>query len=234
MADVIFKPGFPGDLAVRPAHALQLDMWVTERNFIDIWLPEGVLSDDNETEWFLLREFTDLRWQYDADGGWRSCFEKPGHCSVLATATSRDDGVDLRLQVTNLSDRVWPRTRAPVCVQLAAAPDFRDPALERTCFVAGGSPKAFRADQVERVYPGGCHFYGNMAGPRPTGDVSEIRVASRCGRWHLAHGFETADGVGGNCHESICCIHADPLLGELQPGQCGEATGWIRLRREPG
>ena len=63
MADVIFKPGFPDDLAVRPAHALQLDMWVTERNFIDIWLPEGVFSDDNETEWFLLREFTDLRWQ---------------------------------------------------------------------------------------------------------------------------------------------------------------------------
>ena len=210
----------------------KLDLWVTERNFIDIWLPEGVLSNDDQTVWFLLREATDLRWQYDGAGTWQSSFEKAGQCAVEATVTTRDDGVALQLQVTNLTGYVWPRAQAPVCVQLAAAPDFRDPALERTRFLAADNWQVFRADQVRRTYPDRCHFFGAMGVPEAAGG-NEIRVASRCGGWHLAHYFETASGVGGNCHESICCIHANPLLGELHPGQSGVATGWIRLRREP-
>ena len=39
----MIKRGFPKDLPVRPAHSLQLDWWVTQRNFINIWMPEGVI-----------------------------------------------------------------------------------------------------------------------------------------------------------------------------------------------
>jgi hypothetical protein len=228
----MIRRGFPDDLPVRPAHALELDWWVTQRNFIRIWLPEGVFSDAGKIEWFLLREPTDLRWDCPRPGTWENRFEKPGCCEVVTRTTEREDGIDFVVRLKNLSARIWPGANMPVCVQLATAPDFRDPGLERTHYHTRTGWKRFDAESVRPAYPGGCLFFGGMrlddAGDF---DQAEIRVASRCGQWFLAHWFENAITVGGNCHESICCIHANPVVGQLKPGEMKESRGWLRLRK---
>jgi hypothetical protein len=229
----MIQRGFPKDLPVRPAHALQLDWWVTQRNFINLWLPEGVMSDGGKVVWFLLRDPTDLRWSHD-QGIWESRFAMEGRCEVVARVAPREDGIDLCVRVKNLSESAWPGTHLAVCVQLATAPDFRDPGLERTYFPAPGGWRKFEAGTVKQVYPGGCHFYGVMnSGETAQLDRAEIRVASQCGRWFLSHFFREAVSVGGNCHETICCVHANPVLGPLAPGATKETTGWLRVRNEP-
>ena len=229
----MIKRGFPKDLPVRPAHSLQLDWWVTQRNFIQIWLPEGIMTN-GETIWFLLRDVTDLRWSCDADGTWRSRFEMPGRCEIVTETRERDDGIDFLIHLTNRSQQTWRGAHLPVCVQLATAPDFRDPNMERTYFRKGDQWERFTAADVKPVYPGGCHFFGHM---KETGNTTpgraEIRVASKCGAWYLSHYFREATAVGGNCHETICCLHSNPVVGDLNAGESKQLSGWIRVRNEP-
>ena len=230
----MIKRGFPKDLPVRPAHSLQLDWWVTQRNFINIWMPEGVMSDGGNTVWFLLRDVTDLRWSCDANGVWESRFEIPGRCEVVARTSEREDGIDFTIRLTNRGEQSWKDAHLPVCVQLATAPDFRDPGMERTFYRTGNGWQRFTPSDVNPVYPGGCHFYGNMkqSGKTPAGRA-EIRVASQCGKWYLSHYFREARSVGGNCHETICCVHSNPVVGTVRPGESKEVYGWVRVRNEP-
>lgn len=230
----MIQRGFPQDLAVRPAHALQLDWWITQRNFINIWLPEGVFADASNCVWFLLREPTDIRWSCDAGGVWESRFTMKDRCEVVSRTREREDGIDMTVRVINLSRDTWPNTYVVVCVQLATAPDFADPRLERTWHHVNGAWRKFDPASVRKAHPGGCHFFGGMKPEdRATLSRPEIRVGSVCGRWHLSHSFPEATAVGGNCHATITCIHANPVLGALKPGESKAATGWLRVRHEP-
>ena len=228
----MIQRGFPQDLPVRPAHALQLDWRVTQRNLIPIWLPEGV-SADGRWVWFLLREPPPLHWTVGGEAECEGRFELNDRCRVVARTAPRDDGIDLHLQVTNLTPAAWSTVRLTVCVQLAAAPDFRDPGLERTWYHTRGGWRKFDPQKTNRSYPGGCHFYGTDYQPDKSDvDRFEIRVASPCGRWFFSHCFPQATAVAGNCHESFCCVHSDPVFGPVAPGATGEARGWIRVRNE--
>ncbi|MSR64165.1 MAG: hypothetical protein EXS18_00090 [Verrucomicrobiae bacterium] len=270
----MIERGFPNDLPVRPAHSLQLDWWITQRNLINIWLPEGVFSDAGSIEWFLLRDVTDLRWSSAKDGAWESRFAMKDRCEVVTRTTERKDGVDFTIRLTNRSVKTWPNANMPVCVQLATAPDFRDPGLQRTYHHAKDGWRKFAPTDAKPVYPGGCHFFGGMRlraclesaigvptlvgclskrppippkGGTPNGckrlskhtlskgndsGRAEIRASSKCGQWHLSHSFDNAVSVGGNCHESICCVHANPVVGELKPGETKESRGWLHVRKE--
>src|SRR5262249_19418884 len=154
----MIQRGFPKDLPVRPAHALQLDWWITQRNMINLWLPEGVYSDPGTIEWFLLRDVTDLRWSCGKDGAWESRFERKEHCEVVTRTTEREDGIDFSIRLRNLSPRTWSHSSMAVCVQLATAPDFRDPGLERTFHHTRNGWRKFDSKEVRLAYPGGCHF----------------------------------------------------------------------------
>jgi hypothetical protein len=230
----MIKRGFPKDLPVRPAHALELDWWITQRNLIRIWLPEGLFADAGEVVWFLLREPTDIRWSRIADDVWESRFEKKNACEIVTRTSKREDGIDFSIRLTNLSAMTWPNANMPVCVQLATAPDFCDPGLERTFYPGSQGWQKFDPKSVKAVYPGGCHFFGSMKlGDTHAAGGAEIRVASRCGQWHLSHSFENAPSVGGNCHETMCCVHANPVVGMVRPGETKEARGWLRVLNQP-
>lgn len=100
-------------------------------------------------------------------------------------------------------------------------------------YLANGRWRKFDPAHVKKSYPGGCHFFGAMKhGDAIRLDRPEIRVASKCGQWRLAHWFEQAKSVGGNCHETITCIHANPELGDLKAGEMKEGRGWVRVRKE--
>ncbi|NQU11225.1 hypothetical protein HQ590_10570 [bacterium] len=223
--------GFPDDLPVRPAHMFELDWFVTQRNQIHIWAPEGV-TVNGRLLWFLLREPPAMQWTAVGTEGWESRFEVRDRCRVAARELPRDDGIDLELEATNLGPETWQETQLTVCVQLAAAPDFRDPELERTYYHTAPGWRKFDPRRVHRSAPGRCHFYGTDHEPPETrGGRPEIRVASVGGQWHLAHWFREAAGVFGNCQPGFCCVHANPVVGTVPPGATGAARGWLRIRR---
>lgn len=228
----VIPRGFPQDRPIRPGNSLDLDWFVTQRNLIRIWAPEGITAN-GKLQWFLLREPPPITWAPLGTEGWESRFEIPGRCGVVTRARPRDDGIDLELDATNLGTMPWTGTRLTVCVQLAAAPDFRDPGLERTYHPTPQGWQKFARDEVrDSVPPGRCTFYGTAPAPG-TGEAgpAEIRVGSVCGKWHLAHWFCEARGVIGNCQPGFCCVHANPELGTVAPGATATARGGVRVRR---
>ena len=76
-----FAAGFPTDWQIRPANYIQLDWLAYTRNFIHIWLPEGVSTGHN-TALFILSEETDFHFTRLASHQWVHTFEKPGVLSL--------------------------------------------------------------------------------------------------------------------------------------------------------
>jgi len=224
-ARVPFAPGFPTDWPVRPANLLQLDWQAHTRNLINIWLPEGVHADGGRVL-FILSEEVSFEFARPSADEWVLTFTKPGAVALRGACRNMQDGVALSLELTNLSDRVWENVRGGVCVQLAAAPDFVDLALERTFIVADG---ALAAAPQPAIRKGPTHHYHPLALPTE----NFIAVASRPAGYVVAQWWEgDPGGVGGNCHPSMACIHAPPAFGRLAPGESATRAG--RLYMMPG
>ena len=222
---VPFEPGFPSDWPVRPANFLQFDWLAHTRNLIHLWLPEGV-STAGGCPLFILSEEVSFHFARPSADEWVLSFAKPGVIALRGACRNIEDGLALSLEVSNLSDEVWKSVRGGVCVQLAAAPDFVDAALERT-FVAvdGRLVPASQPDSRDGL----THHYQ----PRPAPTENFIAVASRPDGYVVAQWWEGVPcGVGGNCQPSIACIHAPPAMGDLPPG--GGATRSGRLYLMPG
>lgn len=222
---VPFEPGFPTDWPVRPANSLQFDWLAHTRNFVHLWLPEGVSSDGDHLL-FILSEEVSFHFAHPTADEWVLTFKKPGVIALRGSCRNIRDGVALSLEVSNLSDRVWESVQGGVCVQLACAPDFVDLRLERTVVVADG--RLVPASQpASRSGP--THHYR----PRTAPTENFIAVVSRPDGYVVAQWWEGApSGVGGNCHPSMACIHAPPAFGQLRPGQSAARSG--RLYMMPG
>jgi len=221
---VPFTPGFPGDWPVRPANFLQLDWQAHTRNFIHIWLPEGVAIPGGDAV-FILREVVDFRFTLPEPELWVVSYEKSGVIALRGECRAITEGVALALAITNLSETAWEETRPGVCVQLAAAPDFADPALERTVSVTDG-----------RLCPmAPPEHVGLTAHYHPSAPPTEnfIAVASRLPGFVIAQWWEGPPiSVGGNSHPSIACLHAQPAFGRIAPGETVRREG--RLYLMPG
>ena len=219
-----FEPGFPGDWPVRPANSLQLDWRAHTRNFIHLWMPEGISTrSEPAAPLFILNEVADYRFSRPQEGLWVQEFTKPGVLSLRGECRDIANGVSLSLRVTNFSGRPWEGVIGGVCVQLAAAPDFTDPDRERTFGTADG--KLIRMGE-----PRGFQGLTQHFSPATAPTENFICVESREPGFVLAQWWE-GDGrfVGGNCHRSITCIHAPPDFGDIGPGQSVERTGRLYL-----
>lgn len=220
-----FTPGFPGDWPVRPANFLQLDWLAHTRNFIHIWLPEGVATDTGQVL-FILQEVVNYHFTRPEPGLWVQSYEKAGVIALRAECRAVPDGVALALEVSNRGERDWEQALAGICVQLAAAPDFADEALARTFAASSGRLVLMRQPEHRTQV---THFY------QPLEDATEnfIAVASKTPGYVVAQWWEGPPAsLGGNCHPSIACIHAQPTLGAVAAGDTVRREG--RLYLMPG
>ncbi len=211
-----FTPGFPGDWPIRPANFLQLDWLARTRNFIHIWLPEGVATDNGQVL-FILQEVVNYDFTRPEPGVWVQSYEKAGVIALRGECRAIPDGVALALEVSNGSDQDWEHALAGICVQLAAAPDFADYALERTFSPCSGRLCPMRQPDTRA---GVTHFYRPLEPATAPGYV-------------VAQWWEGPPAsLGGNCHPSIACIQAQPALGTIAAGTTIRREG--RLYLMPG
>lgn len=220
---VPFARGFPMDWPMRPANFFQLDWLAHTRNFIQVWMPETVTAGESILL-FILREVVSFHFSSPWRGLWVHTFEKPRTLFLQGRWRAIPEGVELSLNLTNLSSEVWENVNADVCVQLVAAPDFADFALERTFSISNRRlvPAAQPASRQTVT-----HEY--KMGERATENF--IAVGSRTPGYVVAQWWEGPPQVGGNCHPSIACVHAVPSYGRIEPGQTVLRSGRLYLMR---
>ena len=84
--------GFAGDRRIRPAQFFQLDVGLPGRNFIHIWLPEGV-SCEHGSLYFVPGGESSGTWETDADGSVTCRRELPHELHMESSVHEVDYGV---------------------------------------------------------------------------------------------------------------------------------------------
>lgn len=156
-----------------------------------------------------------------------------------------DDCVDLELTVTNCQDRAWEEVMVDLCLMNIRAPRFYDADYRRTYVIgpAGLTPVAdFMASPKRPVFrragrtKGSLHFFWpenskfwNMTDVELSGNL--VLTQSVDGEWTAAFGWEDLYAVTCNQDLAHGCVHADPHVGDIAPGQAGQVKGKIYIAR---
>jgi len=214
---------------IRASHLIQLDVYTNTRNFIHIWLPEVYGKCPNECS--VLDRTEDRRFHMEGDT-LVTTLTRPGSFEFHGEVCPIEDGVGMRLSVTNLSTEYLSESIAGVCVQFAAAVSFTDTELERYFYVHAG--------QVNYIKPpyqdyenGHAWFWGTAPNEtfahNPKPDFGFVGLASADGKWVVGHGWDASRVICGNCHPSVSCIHADPFFESIAPGETASTAGVLYI-----
>ncbi|MFA6107963.1 MAG: hypothetical protein WDA75_04250 [Candidatus Latescibacterota bacterium] len=219
------QDGFRGDRRIRPAQFFQLDVGLPDRNFIHLWLPETV-SAGGETRFFAPRGEVGGEWEIDPEGAVHCCRELGSDLWMESVVAEVELGVRLTIRLSNRSDQWLRGVTAQTCVQLPAAPDLRDVALERTFWRGQGRWQRFAI--TGRPQEGRCLFYSHD-GPV---DLPLVVVASGTGPYAAGLVFRGATSVSGNCQGAIACMHSSVPGADLPPGGMLSLKGFLILHPE--
>jgi len=155
--------------------------------------------------------------------------------------------IDVHIRVTNRSERTWELANLFTCFAFYKAPGFNDPDLTRTYLPTGPDRWETVADLFSETDPGSGPFTAfavqgappleAMWLPRTPQVQCHPRVLSRgaaCvvsadGQWVAGMFAPRPAYVFHNRRD--CCIHADPLLGTVEPAQTVENLTQIVVTR---
>ena len=153
--------------------------------------------------------------------------------------------IEVRVRVTNRSQQTWHDTNAFTCFTFTHARLFDDKRMARS-FVQVGAKWRTLADFFRASSPGGgaLTFLGVQGGP----DVRKLWVAQQIKQVHpqrVATGRACLQSLDGSWVAGIAtptpayvfnnaglpCLHADPLLGDIEPGRSATASSFLYVLR---
>ena len=182
-------------------------------------------------------------WDIDQESA-RCSIEISGMIRMSAEVLFSGERIDIGVSVSNLSDGVWEKVNLFTCFAYYTAPLFNDPDLTRTYFpVAAGRWKAV-ADMFAEHNPGdGPYTFFPVRGGPALSDLWVCReinqnhsqevsrgaacVVSSCGQW--VAGMTSARPAYVFNNRRDCCIHADPLLGTIEPGETVQGVSTVHI-----
>ena len=182
-------------------------------NFIHVMMPEN-LGGRRESENRKNHVFhgwgqeESYHYQRIGNNAWEHTYEEAAVLHLRGRWQRIDAGMALELELTNNSKEAWHEVDANVCVSLAGAPQFADPAVERTFYSA--------ADGMKQVIRKGTYEWAH----------GFIAVAAKDGEATIAYGWHT----GGKPHvgdPGLACLHANPYYGSIDAGQSVTHRGVI-------
>jgi hypothetical protein len=139
----------------------------------------------------------------------------------------RGDGVALDLSVENLGDRALYDIAMPFCVITFEDPDLADREFRRTWLHTSGvfvHLAGKTAYNVAGALTGGCCVAGMRTGPEIADDGVVFLRATR-GAPSVALGMDRTNVIFANAVNAY--IHADPLFGQIQPGETKHARSQL-------
>ena len=195
------------------------------KNHIIIWLPEGVSHDDKAVpfaeEPLQVQTWPDpqqwdrsLRMQIQNEH-----VEIKNHCRDI-----EPNCLEYRCSLTNLTDEIWHKTQAYVCVQLVRAPDFRYFDGESVFYASAEGIQPF----CKKLSPPNEWFSQKLIQPEIPQEHPLVMVRSQCGQYVLGHANLTGTWMSGNGMERQKCIHSHCCeFGTFHPGQTGTQHGVV-------
>lgn len=156
----------------------------------------------------------------------------------------KGERIEARVSVTNLSERVWRHSNAFTCLLLKGASLFSDPQLARTHVPVGDDWKPL-SELFRETSTGNAATFCKVKGGSHLKNLWVCReITNHCPR-HLSHGSicvasKDAQWVVGMTspdpayvfnNPGLPCIHADPLLGTIEPGATAEGVSVIHVFR---
>ena len=224
--------GFEGNRRIRPGNYIQLDILATTRNFINIWLPEYCTYKGLKKPFFLLSEGANLLKVDTTSTGGISLSTKVGDgLKMTGTAEEFQYGLYLTLKYHNISNKFLEDITSNVCVQLTAAPDFRDPELTRTYWYNNGKwDSTFRKNKVVQEGIVRCEFF--RSGLNDGKSLPLVVVDSPNSDYTIGLIFKKATMVEGNYHGSTSCIHSDGGSYDIEPGGTALKEGLLIIHPE--
>ena len=220
----------PGQMAV---HVLDVPVFPGEGFHLGI--PESI-GDAARSVWFGAVE---PAWEQLDGGAWRQTARRDGELSYAITVTPHEDVVELRLSLTNESDREWAQSQAFNCFGCGGAGSVSDHECVRHWCGVGGElkrlievPRRFSSRATVQLYsvegaPPGMEipFVANFAATPEVVLEGWLAIQSRDGTRLVATASKPTLFLFQNMEYS--CIHAAPGFGHLKPGETGEATNLI-------
>ena len=225
--------GFIGDRRIRPGHYIQMDVLATTRNFINIWLPELCSYKGLEKPFFLLSpgEVNQLKLENTSTGGISLSGKAGEELEFTGTAEEFQYGLYLTVRYDNVSDRILEDVSSSVCIQLTAAPDFRDPDRKNTFWYNNGKwDNTFIEDSVVQEGIERCKFYNSELNEGTS--LPLIVVDSQTGKHAIGLIFRDALDVGGNSQMSTGCMHSDGGSFDIRPGESAAREGILIIHPE--
>ena len=159
----------------------------------------------------------------------------------------QDEQILAAVKVTNLSQTNWEKVNAFTCFRLQHAPSFQDPQLTRTYLPVAGRWKSVAELFAEnRPGEGPYTFFRVESGP----ELEDLWVCDGYERtppayYHpqvVSKGCCCVVSADGTCVAGMttrtpayifinrnCCIHADPIIGDVAPGENREANSVIHI-----
>lgn len=206
--------------------------------------PEGVFDREatlSRTEYVALwQDLPDggVGYQARGDGG-------RGRVEYTFSLMPEEDCVALELAVGNRDHRPWKEVFVDVCLMQIRAPHFFDPEYSRTYVVgqSGLTPVAHLVASPQRPVfrhsgrtTDSLHFFTSGS----FWDVSDVEVSGNIvltrsvdGEWTVAFAWDQLHMVACNSDGAHGCVHADPHLGDIAPGETKRVRGRITIAHSP-
>jgi hypothetical protein len=183
-------------------------------------------------------------WEVGEDTA-RWSVEHEGVVKMEAEVLFGEEQVTAAVDLTNLSEEPWENVNVFTCFAFYAAPLFNDLELARTYFPTSRGWKSV-AELWEEHYPGDgpYTFYPVAGGP----DLDSMWISRRIdqrhpevmtcgcgaavssdGEWVV--GMSAAPAAYTFNNREWPCLHADPYLGTMQPGESKRGECYVHLLR---
>lgn len=167
----------------------------------------------------------------------------PKTVRMEAMVLFRDQEIEARVRVTNLSQRTWDGVSAFTCFAYFDAPGFDDPQLKRTYLPVDGRWKSISELYAEHSPGDSPTAAFSVAGSPSLKDLGVEQghpqvlskgcacVISTDGNWVAGITAERVAYVFNNGGYRWRCIHANPLIGTVVPGATAEGANMIYIFR---
>ena len=199
-----------------------------------LWIAE-IIKINDQNQMYNQAHVGEQDWSVDSTGSIFECHvTETGPLRVDARVLVRENELEIKYKLKNLSNSIQRNITPGTCYQLAKAPDFLDQEGDRTYAwvnkrLASIGLEGKRAECHDHHNPNKSSFLSMEDKEK---GIGVIGVEAQTGG-STVMGWETHKGYSGNTDPALCCLHSNGVVESLEPGESVTLHGWLGWSLDP-